>query len=125
MSFFDELPKFYDGKKYAAVLLEDCKKNLNRAGVFLKVISRIKKICDNGNFGQVNKRYKYYAKKNLGWLKWNDGTRIYFSKFNKKQILIFMVSGNKNNQDDDLKEAESIKNEITQEVKKYEKENKK
>ena len=115
MSFFDELPKFYDGKKYEAVLLEDCKKNLNRAGVFLKVISRIKKICDNGNFGQVNKRYKYYAKKNLGWLKWDDGTRIYFSKFNKKQILIFMVSGNKNNHDDDLKEAESIKNEITQE----------
>ena len=124
MSFFGQLKKYYEGKEHDAILLDDCKKRLQKAGVFHKVISRIKKICDTGNFGQINKRHKYYARKNLGWLKWDDGTRVYFSKFDDDQIVIFTTSGSKNNQDDDIKEAEKIKDEITKEVDKYEKENK-
>ena len=123
MSFFDLFKKYYEGKKYDAILLEDCKKKLQKAGVFQRVISRIKKVCDTGNFGLVNKRHKYYVRKNLGWLEWDDCTRVYFSKFDDDQILIFTTSGNKNEQDKDINEAESIKDEITKEVENYEKKN--
>jgi hypothetical protein len=98
MSFFDQYPKYYEGKEFDAILIDDCKQRLKRAGVFHKVISRVKKICDSGNFGQINSRYKYYVRKNLGWLKWDDGTRVYFSKFDNDQIVIFLTSGSKNNQ---------------------------
>ena len=125
MSFFDQLQKYYEGKKHHAILLDDCKKKLKKAGIFHKVISRVKKVCDTGNFGQVNKRYKYSVRKNLGWLKWDDGTRVYFSKFEKDQIVIFITSGSKNKQDEDIKEAKKIKDQITIEVESYEKENKK
>lgn len=124
VSFFDQINKYYEGKKHDAILLDDCKKRLQKSGVFHKVISRIKKICDTGNFGPSNKRHKYYVRKNLGWLKWDDGTRVYFSKFEDGQIIIFMTSGSKNNQDADIKEAEQIRDEISKEVEEYEKENK-
>ena len=125
MGFFDQLPKYYQGKKHDAILLDDCKKKLEKAGVFRKVISRVKKVCDTGNFGPANKRHKYFVNKNLGWLKWDDGTWVYFSKFEDDQIVLFLTSGSKNNQVNDIKEAEKIKDEITGEVKKHEKENKK
>jgi len=125
MSFFDSFERYYVGEKHEAILLTDCKKKLKKSGVFHKVISRIKKVCDTGNFGQANTRYKYYVRKNLGWLKWDDGTRVYFSKFKGDKIIIFIASGSKNNQDDDVSEAEKIKDKITLEVKNHEKENKK
>jgi len=89
MSFFDQLHRYYIGKKHEVILLEGCKTKLKKAGVFHKVISRVKKVCDTGNFGVLNKRYKYFKRKNIGWLKWNDGTRVYYSVFDSDKIIQF------------------------------------
>ena len=102
-------------------MLEGCKTKLKKAGVFHKVISRVKKVCDTGNFGVLNKRYKYFKRKNIGWLKWDDGTRVYYSVFDSDKIIILMTSGSKNKQADDIKKAERIREQILKEVDKYEK----
>jgi len=63
MGFFDAFAKYYKGKVYEAILLDDCKKKLKKAGVLYRVTARIKKVCDSGNFGPTPTRHKYFIVK--------------------------------------------------------------
>jgi putative component of toxin-antitoxin plasmid stabilization module len=118
MSIFDKKNRIHQGEIHDLYILKDCAKKLKKSGVWKKVISRAFNICETGHFGQEGKRFKYKKTKNIGWLKWEDGTRVYFSKFMNNKILLFTISGNKNNQDADINEALELKKEIENELKK-------
>lgn len=117
MSFFDHQPVYYEGKELNLYIHSDCYKELKKTGVFLKVLARLKKICDTKNFGKPKEGYKFFEKENLGWLKWPDGTRVYYSLFEDGKIMVTLKSGSKNKQDKDIKKAKEYLNEIKKEEK--------
>jgi len=85
---------------------------LKRSGLFLRVLARLKKVCDTGHFGQEKIGYKYLEAENIGWFKWKNGTRVYYSKF-KGEIILLTVSGSKNSQEKDISKAKEVRDEYT------------
>lgn len=76
------------------------------------VLARLKKVCDTDHFGQEKTGYKFLENENIGWFKWKNGTRVYFSKF-EREIVLLSVSGNKNSQEKDISKSKEVRDEYT------------
>lgn len=108
----------YKGAYFELLMTHDCKEKLKSSGVFFRVLSRAKYICDTGNFGKPRKDYKYNRFENFGWLKWLNGLRVYYAlrAFQEKEFLFLIYSGNKNSQKRDIHRAKKIKKVLIDEI---------
>jgi putative addiction module killer protein len=68
-----------------------------------QIRKRIKKIQDEGHFGDC----KPLEGTAVWELKWPIGWRAYYVYFSKTHLL-FLIGGNKNGQDKDIKKAQNI-----------------
>ncbi len=109
---FGENDEYYQGLIHKLYITESCHLSLKRSGLFLRVLARLKKVCDTDHFGQEKTGYKFLEDENIGWFKWKNGTRVYFSKF-KGEIILLSVSGNKNSQEKDISKAKEVRDEYT------------
>ncbi len=115
VSYFNDKTPYYTGKIHKLFFTEESVKTLKKAGLFNRVLARLTKICNTGQFGSENTGFKYDEGSNIGWLKWKNGTRVYYSLFDEKVVILVSQSGNKNNQDKDIKQAKEVKNEYEEE----------
>jgi len=99
---------YYSGDKFKIQITEFCLKALKKSGLLVRVVARLKKIADTGHLGKEKEGYKYYPDEQLGWLKWKNGVRVYFSIDKEGNLFIVLLSGNKNSQEKDIKEAKEI-----------------
>lgn len=112
MAKFSEENKYYQGAKHQLYITELCHKGLKKSGLLLRVLARLKKVCDTDHFGPEKTGYKFLEDENIGWFKWKNGTRVYFSKF-KGEIILLSISGNKNSQEKDISKAKEVRDEYT------------
>ena len=126
MSYFDDIPKNFEGDRYDLIITEDCSTKMKKSGTFFRATARLKKICESGHFGAEKKRHKYEKKTNVGWLKWEDGLRVYYSIYEGTILLTTEQSGkNKKEQGKAIKRAEQINKEVIYEIENWEEKNKK
>lgn len=78
--------------------------NLQTEKTQIQIDDRLSKIQDYGYFGD----HKFVNDDKTVWeLKWKNGRRIYFAFIPEKSILV-MLGGNKNGQNKDIHQAETI-----------------
>jgi putative addiction module killer protein len=69
-----------------------------------QIEKRLSNIQNEGHFGHVKQ-----LTKNLAEIKFNNGSRIYFSvKDANGKIIVLLLGGNKNGQGKDIKKAQSL-----------------
>lgn len=75
----------------------------------LQIDRRLDRIEKDGHFGDHKK-----LTETIYELKWRFGTRVYYTKMTRIELLILM-GGNKNGQDKDIRQAEKIRREYVEE----------
>jgi putative addiction module killer protein len=69
-----------------------------------QVEKRLSNIQHEGHFGHAKQ-----LAKNIAEIKFNNGSRIYFTvKEDNGKIVVLLLGGNKNGQDKDIKKAKSL-----------------